>query len=136
MKIINKYKTIITYVVSSLLSFGVDLLCFSVVLYFLKNKINAAILISSYVARAVSSVFNYFVNKKLVFKNNSKKNIKAFIQYFVLVIINITISGTIVTKIYKFVHFNATFIKALVDGIIFIANYFLQKYVIDRKSVV
>ena len=134
MEIINKYKTIITYLVSSLLSFAVDLLAFSIVLYFLKNKFSESILISSYIARSISSIFNYVVNKKLVFKNNVKKNFKAFIEYFVLVIINITISGTLVTKIYKYIHYNATIIKALVDGLIFIVNYFLQKYVIFKNK--
>ncbi len=134
MEIINKYKTIITYLVSSLLSFVVDLLAFSIVLYFLKDKFSESILISSYIARSISSIFNYVVNKKLVFKNNVKKNFKAFIEYFVLVIVNITISGTLVTKIYKYIHYNATFIKALVDGLIFIVNYFLQKYVIFKNK--
>lgn len=134
MKVIKKYKTIITYLVSSLLSFAVDLLAFSIVLYFLKNKFSESILISSYIARSISSIFNYVVNKKLVFKNNVKKNFKAFIGYFVLVIINITISGTLVTKIYKYIHYNATIIKALVDGLIFIVNYFLQKHVIFKNK--
>ena len=134
MEIINKYKTIITYLVSSLLSFVVDLLAFSIVLYFLKDKFSESILISSYIARSISSIFNYVVNKKLVFKNNVKKNFKAFIEYFVLVIVNITISGTLVTKIYKYIHYNATFIKALVDGLIFLVNYFLQKYVIFKNK--
>lgn len=134
MKVINKYKTIITYLVSSLLSFAVDLLAFSIVLYFLRDKFSESILISSYIARSISSIFNYVVNKKLVFKNNVKKNFKAFIEYFVLVIINITISGTLVTKIYKYIHYNATIIKALVDGLIFIVNYFLQKYVIFKNK--
>lgn len=136
MKILNKYKTIITYLVSSLLSFGVDLLAFSIVLYFLKNRFSESILISSYIARTISSIFNYVVNKKLVFKNTVKKNFKAFIEYFILVIINITISGTLVTKVYKHIHWNATIIKALVDGLIFIVNYFLQKYVIFKQKAI
>lgn len=134
MEFLNKYKTIITYLVSSLLSFGVDLLAFSIFLYFIKGKFCEDILISSYLARTISSIFNYVVNKKLVFKNTVKKNFKAFIEYFVLVIVNITISGTLVTKIYKYIHYNATFIKALVDGVIFIVNYFLQKYVIFKNK--
>ena len=134
MKFLNKYKTIITYLVSSLLSFGVDLLAFSIFLYFIKGKFCEDILISSYLARTISSIFNYVVNKKLVFKNTVKKNFKAFIEYFVLVIINITISGTLVTKIYKYIHYNATIIKALVDGLIFIVNYFLQKHVIFKNK--
>ena len=55
------------------------------------------------------------------------------IMYFLLVIVNITISGTLVKEIYFFIHYNATFIKIVIDSLIFIINYFLQKYVIFKK---
>lgn len=128
-KLFSKYQTIITYILFSSLSFIVDIVSFSVILFFLKDKI----MISSYLARAISSIFNYIVNKNIVFKNNEKKNIKSMIMYFLLVIVNITISGTLVKKIYFFIHYNATFIKIVIDSLIFIINYFLQKYVIFKK---
>lgn len=128
-KLFSKYQTIITYILFSSLSFIVDIVSFSSILFFLKDKI----MISSYLARAISSVFNYIVNKNIVFKNNEKKNIKSMIMYFLLVIVNITISGTLVKKIYFFIHYNATFIKIVIDSLIFIINYFLQKYVIFKK---
>lgn len=128
-KLFNKYQTIITYILFSSLSFIVDIVSFSSILFFLKDKI----MISSYLARAISSIFNYIVNKNIVFKNNEKKNIKSMIMYFLLVIVNITISGTLVKKIYFFIHYNATFIKIVIDSLIFIINYFLQKYVIFKK---
>ena len=78
--------------------------------------------------------FAFFTNKKYVFKNEKKRNYKAFIEYFLLVIINITISGLLVTKVYNYIHLNATFIKVVIDSIIFIINYFLQKLVIFRKN--
>lgn len=131
---LNKYKTIFTYLLSSGLSFIVDIISFSIILYFIKDKFVDAILLSSYVARAISSVVNYIVNKKYVFKNEKKRNYKAFIEYFLLVIINITISGLLVTKVYNYIHLNATFIKVIIDYIIFIINYFLQKLVIFRKN--
>lgn len=130
-KFLNKYKTIFTYLLSSGLSFVVDIISFSIILYFIKNRFADAILLSSYVARAISSVVNYIVNKKYVFK--MKRNYKAFIEYFLLVIINITISGLLVTKVYNYIHLNATFIKVIIDSIIFIINYFLQKLVIFKK---
>lgn len=133
-KFLNKYKTIFTYLLSSGLSFIVDIISFSIILYFIKNRFTNAILLSSYVARAISSVVNYIVNKKYVFKNEKKRNYKAFIEYFLLVIINITISGLLVTKVYNYIHLNATFIKVIIDSIIFIINYFLQKLVIFRKN--
>lgn len=131
---LNKYKTVFTYLLSSGLSFIVDIISFSIILYFIKDRFVDAILLSSYVARAISSVVNYIVNKKYVFKNEKKRNYKAFIEYFLLVIINITISGLLVTKVYNYIHLNATFIKVIIDFIIFIINYFLQKLVIFRKN--
>lgn len=128
-KLFSKYQTIITYILFSSLSFIVDIVSFSSILFFLKDKI----MISSYLARTISSIFNYIVNKNIVFKNNEKKNIKSMIMYFLLVIVNITISGTLVKKIYFFIHYNATFIKVVIDSLIFIINYFLQKYVIFKK---
>ena len=120
---LNKYKTVFTYLLSSGLSFIVDIISFSIILYFIKDRFVDAILLSSYVARAISSVVNYIVNKKYVFKNEKKRNYKAFIEYFLLVIINITISGLLVTKVYNYIHLNATFIKVIIDSIIFIINY-------------
>ncbi len=128
-KLFSKYQTIITYILFSSLSFIVDIVSFALILFFLKDKI----MISSYLARTISSIFNYIVNKNIVFKNNEKKNIKSMIMYFLLVIVNITISGTLVKKIYFFIHYNATFIKIVIDSLIFIINYFLQKYVIFKK---
>ena len=128
-KLFSKYQTIITYILFSSLSFIVDIVSFSSILFFLKDKI----MISSYLARAISSIFNYIVNKNIVFKNNEKKNIKSMIMYFLLVIVNITISGTLVKKIYFFIHYNATLIKIVIDSLIFIINYFLQKYIIFKK---
>lgn len=128
-KLFSKYQTIITYILFSSLSFIVDIVSFSSILFFLKDKI----MISSYLARTISSIFNYIVNKNIVFKNNEKKNLKSMIMYFLLVIVNITISGTLVKKIYFFIHYNATLIKIVIDSLIFIINYFLQKYVIFKK---
>lgn len=128
--IINKYKTIITYILFSGISFLVDILAFTIILAFLKDKI----IISSYLSRMISSIFNYIVNKNIVFKNNNKKDYKSMLLYFLLVVINITISGTLVKKIYFYIHYNATVIKIIIDGLIFIVNYFLQKYIIFNKD--
>ncbi len=123
-----KYKTFLTYFVSSGLSFLIDLLAFTVIFHFLKD-----ILVSSYLARVVSSIFNYIVNRNFVFKKNNNNSL---ISYFTLVLINITISGLLVTKIYDNLSINATLIKGVIDIIIFVINYFLQKFFIfnDKKK--
>ena len=133
MKTINKYRTIITYLLSSGLSFIIDIVAFSIIIFFLKDKFTESIIISSYIARCISSIVNYIVNKKYVFKNKKKKNYKAFIGYFLLVVINVTISGLLVAKIYNYIHFNVTLIKVVIDTVIFFVNYFLQKLIIFKK---
>ena len=75
-KFLNKYKTVFTYLLSSGLSFVVDIIAFSIILYFIKDRFVNAILLSSYTARAISSVVNYFVNKKYVLKMKRKEIIK------------------------------------------------------------
>lgn len=133
-KILNKYKIILTYLLSSGISFVVDILAFSLLLLLLRNKVSADILIASYLARAISSIVNYIINKRYVFKNEKRRNYKAFIEYFLLVIINITVSGLLVSKIYSYIHMNATLIKIFVDLFIFFVNYYLQKLVIFKNK--
>lgn len=123
----NKYKRIFLYLFSSTSSFIIDIVVFSIL------SIWFNIILSSYLARLISSIYNYIINKVIVFENKTKKNIKSFILYFLLVLINITISGFSVDFIYKNIHLNATITKVLIDTIIFIANYYLQKYIIFKK---
>lgn len=124
MKLINKYKTILLYLLSSLLSFLIDIIVFSLLVY----TFNKSIIVSSFIARFISCLFNFYVNKKLVF--NSSKSIKSLLEYFILVIINITISSLLVNKLYSLITINVTIIKVIIDTLIFIVNYFLQKLVI------
>lgn len=123
----GKFKRVFLYLFSSTSSFILDILVFS----FFDIWFN--IILSSYLARLISSIYNYIINKMFVFENKTKKNIKSLILYFLLVLINITISGFSVDFIYKNVHVNATITKVLIDTIIFVSNYYLQKYVIFKE---
>lgn len=131
MKILNK--TLNFYLLSSLIAFTLDIVLFTIILFFINNYISNAILIASYLARVISSIFNYFFNKKVVFKNKIKRNYKAFLGYIVLVFINTTLSGLFVTRIYSLIYLNPSFIKVVVDTILFIVNFFFQKFIIFKK---
>lgn len=134
--ILKKFKTIFYYIASSGLSFIVDIAAFSIILYFIKNNTSNAIIIASFLARAISSIINYLVNKKFVFKYNKDKNTKdnTFMAYFLLVIINITISSILVSKIFTLTKINETIIKTIIDGLIFVFNYFIQKIFIFKNN--
>ena len=129
-KIYNRFKTIFNYIISSASSFIIDIILFTIFLSFINN-----ILIAGYLARAISSICNYLINKYFVFKtndSNSKKN--TLFGYFVLVIINITISNILVSLINKQSGINPSIIKVVIDCLIFISNYYIQKYIIFKNN--
>ena len=117
------YKLFIKYIFASVSSFIIDILLFAMFSKII--KCNGYILISTIIARIISSTYNYFVNANMVFK---KKNKSSFIKYALLVIIQMFVSGFGVT--YFAGLFNKTsevLIKIIVDIVIFIANFVIQR---------
>ncbi|HIS12497.1 MAG TPA: GtrA family protein, partial [Candidatus Onthocola stercoravium] len=106
----KKYYIYISYIFSSGISFILDLTLFSLFLWLIDD-----IIISSYLARAISSFINYLLNKYKVFKYEKNGKDNTFIAYFSLVIINITLSAILVDTISNFIPIYATFIKVVVD---------------------
>ena len=127
LQITNKYDLvkIIKYIFSSGSSFFIDILLFTIFNYFFNN-----ILISTIIARIISSLYNYFINSRLVFKNYTKSSI---IKYYCLVIIQMFVSAFLVSMFSNiFIKTNDSIIKFFVDVFIFIINYFIQKEVVFK----
>lgn len=124
----KKYQTFIKYIFFAITSFLLDICLFKII-YIVRNNI----IIASYLARLVSSVYNYLVNKKIVFSYN-KKSDNSFIKYFVLAVLNITLSGVLVTFVYDKMSFDVTLIKISIDTLIFVINYFIQKILIFKNE--
>ena len=122
------------YVIIAVISLIVDLFLFSVFNYLLENKVVYAIIISSYLARIISSLVNYYLNKHVVFKYDKQNNKDTTLfKYFGLVVINIRISGLMVELIHAVFPIYATFIKLVVDLGIFVLNFLIQKYWIFKR---
>lgn len=125
----NKYKVFLKYIVSAFISFALDLILFSLFSLLLKKGIgDKSVFIATIMARVISSLVNYFINRNKVFKNNENKmDVKTLIRYYLLVIIQMLVSATVVTSIYKSVHIYETLIKIPVEIVLFMVNYFVQK---------
>lgn len=133
--LIRKNITFIKYIFFAGLSFIIDISLFHAVKFLLiKKPVEAGLLalIATYIARFVSSLFNYFVNRNSVFKNGdgSKIDKKTVVKYYLLVIIQATISGIIVGTLSKSINIDSTLIKIPVECVIFIVNFLVQKYFI------
>ena len=92
-------------------------------------KETTIIFISTITARVISSIYNYFINSRVVFKN---KGIRKVIGYFLLVIIQMLVSASLVSLVKHLISTNTTLIKIVIDIIIFVVNYIVQKEVIFK----
>ncbi len=119
---------IIKYIFSAGTSFLLDLLLFTGFVFIMGNN-TTGIFISTTLARIISSIYNYIINSRIVFKN---KGIKTIIGYYILVVIQLIVSATLVSIIKKYIKVFTTIIKFFVDIVIFIVNYFIQKEIVFK----
>ncbi len=119
---------IFKYIMSSGLSFIIDISIFGLINTIFKNIILATI-----IARIISSLVNYIINRNVVFKSNLSRR-KTIIQYYTLVLVQMLISAFSVDFIFSIIKFNPTIIKIMVDSIIFVVNFLIQKYLIFKNS--
>lgn len=121
------------YILSSGTSFLIDLFLFTIFNYLLKNIFNGeAIILATVIARIMSSLYNYFMNSRFVFKSYSKSSI---IKYYILVIVQMGFSAISVYLINRVLsNMNTTLLKFFVDIIIFVINYFVQRNLIFHNK--
>lgn len=123
---ISIYKTFFKYILASTSSFIIDILLFTIF-----NKYLLNVVIATIIARIISSLYNYFVNAKVVFKKANKSSI---FKYFILVLVQMFVSAYSVKYLTILLRINSTLIKVVVDLIIFIVNYYIQKKLIFRSK--
>lgn len=122
------YKEILKFSASSLIGFVVDYIMYSILLLLTSN-----LRLSNIGARVVSSITNYTLNRKLVFK--SKGSIaKSAVQYFILAAV-ILIGNTIVLEILvKYCGIHQMIAKILTEIIFFALSWIVQHCIIFRKE--
>ncbi len=124
------YGFIISYLLSSAVSFVADLSLFYIMLKLLGTALgSAAELVSTAIARAVSSLLNYSINRTRVF-GAGKNSRGSLARYYMLAVPQMLISGGIVTllsALLKSAPLATTVIKLCVDTVIFFVNYRIQQ---------
>ena len=131
------FKTFFKFLISSISSWLVDISVFRILFKILPKLISdysPVIWISTFVARVISGIFNFFINKNLVFEDKSNNgNVRA--RYFLLWIIQLILSAFLVDNIFKKIDLDTSVIKILVDTLIFILSFKIQdKYIFNRRK--
>ena len=112
---------------SSLLCSLIDIISCWILLDLFSNISNAFLKISiaTCIARIISMLCNFIFNKKFVFKTNT--NQIAIIKYLVLALTLIILSSCFVYLFSNLLHINAKVAKPIVDSLLFIFSYNIQK---------
>ena len=132
-KVIFRYTfsaTALKYVLSSLASWVIDNLIFNLLdIFLVMFTISLRLLLSTVVARTISSVFNFTMNRKHVFK--SDKDVKAAaVRYYILWFCQMAVSYLLVFLFTKMFMLGTTAVgitKIIVDVVLFVVSYNIQK---------
>ena len=137
---VRVYRSLIQFCLSSVLSFLIDNGVFAAILWFMAEKDTPRrddILVALVVARAISSHFNYFYNRFIVFRRRAHKGRHhSYLSYFGLVIVIAAASYALTegaSAILDVKGLAITAVKIVADIVLFLASYLVQKKFIFRS---
>ena len=124
---IRIYSIFIKFLFSSLSSSLVDIGFFTLFVALLRNLSPAYyIYISTALARVISAVYNFNMNKRTVFRNKDKNKIIA-VKYFSLCVVQAAVSSICVKLVFDLMGVNESIIKIVVDTILFFISFNIQR---------
>lgn len=128
------FSTFLKYAIASLSSFLMDYGIYSLLILLLGFlPLGPKIWIAAACARILSSLYNYTVNKNVVFKQH--KNAKSTLEkYYALCAVQLCCSAQLVWLICGHTSFSEISVKLFVDTILFVASYYVQKNWVFREK--
>lgn len=122
------------YIFSSLSSSLIDISAFRLFLFVFGGlAANAQIFIATALARIISSMYNFWVNKKMVFE--SKGNFRRqMIKYYLLCATQMLVSAEAVMLFHHMIGWNAVVEKIIVDTVLFFVSYHIQKVLVFSEE--
>lgn len=121
------YKDILKFSCSSLLSFCVDYIFYSIF-----AMISGSVAFSNICARVISSIFNFSMNKKFVFKNK-EGIVKTAAKYFLLAALILAANTIMLELCVKYLIHNKYISKILIEVLLFFISWAAQKSFVFRK---
>lgn len=128
------YKQIFKFVFSSILSFLIDITLFTILWNILPfSQKNLTIFIAVLFSRLLSSLFNFYTNKTMVFKSNA--NVSAsMVRYYVLCAAQIVASSILIMLLTMPFPKITILIKIIVDCFLFLISYKIQQNWVFQNS--
>jgi len=121
------YKEIIKFSLSSIISFIIDYVLFTINVLLFKN-----ITISNIISRVISASVNYNINRRMVFNSNNKLY-RSLSGYIILAICILFINTILLNIFINIIGINALISKIIVELILFIISYIVQRKIIFKE---
>ena len=123
------------FVFASLSSFVIDIVLYTILfnLVFKNLSLANAVLFSTVLARIVSSLYNFLMNKNKVFETKGN-TVKTMIKYYLLAVCQMLISSLLVTKVFSLISINTSIIKVFVDFVLFLISYQIQRRWVFKEA--
>ena len=134
-KLYHKYEEIINYLIIGGLTTVVSLLVYYGLTFTILDPNNAVQLqIANIISWIAAATFAYFTNRKFVFKQKDKSNIKEASKFYLsrisTLLIDMLLMFVLVTKL----HFDDRIIKLVVQVVVTILNYVFSKFLVFKKN--
>lgn len=127
------FKNFFSFIFTSVSCTLLDLLLFTLLVkLILPADFGHRIQAATIMARVVSSVVNFTINKNVVFQKKGHLASSAA-KYFCLAVVQMLISANVVNWLFQWLQWHEVIIKAIVDTILFFVNYTIQKKFIFKK---
>ena len=123
----NKF---INYVFFAVITSGINV--FSYIMFY--NYIFENIIVSNIFAYSISITTSFFINKKLVFKNNNKKVIVQLLLYLIVKLIAFGVDSIVLIGVHNTININNFIAKLIANVSTTISNYVLNTKVVFKNS--
>lgn len=121
------------YLFVSLSSFALDYGIFCLLSALLINSVDTKrVWIATVVARVISSLYNYLMNRNIVFNSETEVK-KTIVKYYALCFVQMCCSAGFVLMATRGLHWPSPVVKPIVDTLLFLLSYQIQSRWIFRK---
>lgn len=120
------FGTFFRYLLSSLSAFLVDICLFALGTKILFRGLALYIPVSTVFARVFSGIYNYLINRNMVFKSRASYAFSGF-SYLSLCILQMAASAALVSLTYHLLPLDEVLVKIIIDSCLFLISYQIQK---------
>ena len=128
------YGMFLKFIVASLSSAAIDLGLFALFTFLLRDNLPGYyIVVSTVLARVISSLYNFFINRQGVFKSEAGLA-KTMVKYYLLAVCQMALSAFGVSWLFGAFGGNETLIKIVVDTVLFMISFQIQREWVFKKK--